>query len=57
MYCHIFSLYVSIRERNWDLRMAALKSMAPLFHAFDRHNYSCLIPLHTHTLNALPLMS
>ena len=48
------NLYVAIRERNWDLRMAAFKSMAPLFHAFDRHNYSRLIPMHISTMNALP---
>ncbi|XP_071796281.1 uncharacterized protein [Asterias amurensis] len=37
-------LFVSIRSGNWNGRMAALKSIGQLFHAFDRQNYSRLIP-------------
>ena len=40
------SLYLSIRSGQWDLRMAAIKSMAALFTAFDRPNYQKLIPQH-----------
>ncbi|CAC5422741.1 unnamed protein product [Mytilus coruscus] len=46
---HCFSyvaLYLSFRSLNWYLRIAALKNMAPLFHALDRHMYLRLIPKH-----------
>ena len=43
--CYI-NLWLAIRTGNWDLRISALKSMAPLFQAFDRQNYSFLIPCH-----------
>ncbi|CAH1775834.1 unnamed protein product, partial [Owenia fusiformis] len=48
------SLYLAIRERNWDLRNAAIKSMAPLFTAFDAHNYSRLLPQHISHILTLP---
>ena len=51
--CYI-NLWIAIRQGNWNLRMAALKQMAALFHAFDRHNYSKLIPLHISSMHALP---
>ena len=47
------NLWLAIRTRNRSLRMAALKDMAPLLFAFDRRNYSRLIPLHLSKLYAL----
>ena len=38
------TLHLAIRSGKWDLRMAAIKSMAALFTAFDRPNYQKLIP-------------
>ncbi|XP_071481651.1 uncharacterized protein [Diadema antillarum] len=51
--CYI-NLHLAIRTGNWNLRIAALKSMAPIFHAFDRQNYSFLIPLHLSTIYSFP---
>ena len=39
---------------QWDLRMAAIKSMAVLFTAFDRPNYQKLIPQHIVDLLTIP---
>ena len=46
--------YVCLRCGRWDLRMAAIKSMAALFTAFDRPNYLKLIPQHIVDVLALP---
>ena len=43
-----------IRSGNWDLRMAAIKQMAALFTAFDRHNYQKLIPRHLLDMLTIP---
>lgn len=40
------ALYIGIRSSKWDLRMSGLKTMAPLFTAFDRPCYSKIIPHH-----------
>ena len=40
------ALYLAMRSGNWKLRMAAIKSMAALFTAFDRQKYQKLIPQH-----------
>ena len=50
-YIHLF---IAIRSRNWHLRNAAVKEMAPLFQACDRQNYSKMIPLHIGFMQALP---
>ena len=40
------ALYCAIRSGNWSLRLGSIKLMAPLFCAFDRTTYRCLIPQH-----------
>jgi hypothetical protein len=47
-------LHLAIRCGRWDLRMAAIKSMAALFTAFDRPNYQKLIPQYIVDVLALP---
>ena len=48
------ALYLAIRSGNWKLRMAAIKSMAALFTAFDRQKYQKLIPQHIVDLLIIP---
>ena len=40
------ALFLSIRYRNWELRLASLKQQAAIFSAFDRNIYERLIPQH-----------
>ena len=40
------ALFSAIRSRNWNLRLAGLKTMAPIFCAFDRPTYRKLLPQH-----------
>ena len=40
------SLYLAMRSGKWNLRMAAIKSMAALFTAFDRAKYQKLVGQH-----------
>ena len=47
-------LFFGIRSRNWNWRMAALKKIAQLFHAFDRYNYARYLPLHLNQIAGLP---
>ena len=47
-------LWIAIRTGDWNMRQVALKKMAPLFHAFDRQNYSKLIPIHLSHMHGLP---
>ena len=42
----IIALYFTVRNGQWSLRIPAIKEMAALFTAFDRHNYQKLIPMH-----------
>ena len=48
------SLHLAIRSGNWDLRIAAIKSMAELFTTYDRPNYHKLIAQHIHDLHTMP---
>ncbi len=48
------ALYLGMRSGNWDLRVAALKLMGPLFTAFDRPKYSKLIPHHIKEMLSVP---
>ena len=47
-------LFMSLRYRTWDLRMACLKKMVPLFTAYDHTCYERLIPRHLHDVFRLP---
>ena len=47
-------LYTAIRGRNWNLRLASLKLMAPLFYAFDCDSYQRIIPDHLHNILSFP---
>ena len=48
------ALFLAVRTGNWKLRMAAIKSMAALFTAFDRQKYQKLIPQHIVDLLKIP---
>ena len=48
------ALYTAIRSRNWNLRLAALKMMAPLFHCTNSTYYHRLIPQHLAALHCFP---
>lgn len=48
------ALFFAVRSGNWVLRMAGLKSMAPLFCAFDRPIYRKLVPQHIADVLLLP---
>ena len=48
------SLFLAMRSGRWDLRIAAIKSMAALFTAFDRPNYQKLIPQHIVNMLTIP---
>jgi hypothetical protein len=47
-------LYLAIRSGNWNLRLSAIKQMAPLFFAFDQNVYMELIPHHLAELSTYP---
>ena len=48
------SLILSMRSGDWTLRMASVKSMAPIFTAFDHPVYQKLISTHLTDLLSMP---
>jgi len=48
------SLFTALHTRDWNLRLAGLKQMAPLFCAFDRPTYSKIVPDHIMDMLHLP---
>ena len=48
------ALHLAIRSSKWDLRIAAIKSMAAVFIAYDRFNYQKLIAQHINDLLTMP---
>ena len=48
------SLFLSMRSGDWALRMASVKSMAPIFTAFDHPVYQKLISTHLADLLTMP---
>ena len=51
---YYIQLFLAIRCRNWELRVSALKLMAPIFKAYDRTTYQKLIPNHLAELEKFP---
>ena len=47
-------LFLAIRTGDWNLRLASIKLMAPLFIAFDRPKYAKLIPQHLEDMLSIP---
>ena len=47
-------LYLAIRSGDWDLRMACVKMMAPIFSAFDHTTYQNLIAQNLADILSLP---
>ena len=47
-------LFLAIRSGDWDLRMACMKKMAPMFTAFNHQIYQKLIARHTADVLCMP---
>ena len=47
-------LFLAIRSGDWNLRLASIKLMAPLFTAFDHVTYKKLISVHIADVLAMP---
>ena len=47
-------LYLGMHSRNWKWRVAAVKHVSTLMHAYDRVNYARWLPIHPSQMFALP---
>lgn len=47
-------LFLAIRSGDWNLRMACMKQMAPIFTAFDHPTYQRLIARHINDVLCMP---
>ena len=47
-------LFIAIQSGNWDLRVASIKAMAPLFTVFDHPTYQILISRHLEDVLVMP---
>jgi len=48
------SFFLAIRSGNWNLRLAGMKLMAPVFSAFDHQTYQSLISRHLADVLCMP---
>ncbi len=48
------ALFCAIRSGNWDLRLASIKRMVPVFTAYDRPTYRKVLPQHLADCILLP---
>ncbi len=48
------NLYIAIRSSNWNLRVAAIQKLAPLYHTYDRTTHLGLAAHHLATLQVIP---
>ena len=51
---YYISLWISVRTSNWNLRLASIKGIAPVFHVCDKPHYSQLLPEHLADCNKMP---
>ena len=51
---HYLKLWLAIRTCNWPLRVHTIKSLTPLYHALDRHNYVRLLAMHLADIQQYP---